>query len=447
MVLAALLCASTLLLAACGVDDTAVDPNLSDAADGALTPVLPAPTDDAEATTTSDTSVTTIQPTTDSSSTSSSSTAPSTVAAPETTATTLPTVPTIPTVPLERLDLDLELVATLSSPVGMASRPGSNDLFIIEQRGRIVRLPGGQAEGADTTLDIRGEVSLGNEQGLLGLAFSPDGQRLFINYTQPSGATVISSWGMEGDIVDESSGAILLTIPQPQGNHNGGQLAFGPDGYLYIGMGDGGGGGDPGQHGQNPDTLLGSILRIDVDTDDGYLIPPDNPFIDGAAPEVFIWGIRNAWRFDFDDVTGDLWIGDVGQDRFEEVTVLRAADGASSGANLGWNATEGAEPFRGGTIPDNHVAPVITYGHANGRCSLTAGEVYRGSTSPRLYGTYLYSDFCSGEIFGYRVDDSGVPTRLDAPAVDQPSSFGTDADGEMYVLSRSGGVFRILESG
>jgi glucose/arabinose dehydrogenase len=349
-------------------------------------------------------------------------------------------------VALDRVDLGLELVATLSSPIGLASRAGSDDLFVIEQAGRIVRLPGGEGEGADTTLDIRGQVSTANEQGLLGLAFSPDGSTLFINMTDRRGDTVISRFVMVDSVANVESEEVLLTIPQPRANHNGGQLAFGPDGYLYIGMGDGGGGGDPGDHGQNPNTLLGSILRIEVDTAEGYGIPSDNPFSKGEAPEVFIWGVRNAWRFGFDSATGDLWIGDVGQDRFEEVTVLRAADGGGNGANLGWNEAEGTESYRGGTIPDGHVAPVITYGHASNRCSSTGGEVYRGGGIPGLAGSYIYGDFCTGEIFGYRVDESAEPSRLDLRAVDRLSSFGLDAAGEIYVLSGSGGIFRIVSA-
>ena len=320
-----------------------------------------------------------------------------------------------------------------------------DSLFIVEQQGRIVRLPDGLADGADTALDLRGQVSRGNEQGLLGLAFSPDGGRLFVNFTDNAGTTTIARYDMAGNAVDPASVEIILTIPQPAGNHNGGQLAFGPDGFLYIGNGDGGGGGDPFANGQNPNTLLGSILRIDVSGASGYTVPASNPFVNGGgAPEVWAWGIRNAWRFGFDSGSGDLWVGDVGQDRFEEVTVLRAADGGGNGANLGWNATEGAESFRGAAIPADHVAPIVSYAHTNGRCSITGGEVYRGSAIPSLEGTYLYGDFCSGEVFGLRADGSERAIRLNIPVVSQLTSFALDAAGEAYVLSRSGGVFRIV---
>ena len=373
------------------------------------------------------------------SSTSSSSTSTTTT----TTTTTTTAAPNPATRGLPDIGLELELVASLSSPVAFATRPGSPDVFIAEQGGRIVRLPGGAAAGADTTLDIRGSVSLGNEQGLLGLAFAPDGQRLYVNYTNPAGSTIIARYAMSGN--SAGSPEILMTIPQPFGNHNGGQLAFGPDGLLYIGLGDGGSSGDPEGNGQDPNTLHGSILRIDVAPGTGYAIPASNPFANGGgAPEIFAWGIRNAWRFGFDSANGDLWIGDVGQNRMEEVTVLRS--GTGSGANLGWNLTEGTESFRGLDAPAGHVGPIITYAHASGRCSITGGEVYRGSAIAGLGGTYLYGDFCTGEVFGFRANGQGNPQRLDLQPVDQLTSFGIDSTGEVFVLSRSGGVFRLVEA-
>ena len=303
-------------------------------------------------------------------------------------------------------------------------------------------MPDGTAAGADTTLDIRGSVSLGNEQGLLGLAFSPDGGRLYTNHTNTSGTTVITRYTMSG--TSATAAEVLLTVSQPFGNHNGGQLAFGPDGFLYIGMGDGGSSGDPQGNGQNPNSLHGSILRIDVSGASGYTIPSSNPFVDGGgAPEVFIWGIRNAWKFGFDPANGDLWIADVGQDRQEEVTVLRS--GTGSGANLGWNLVEGTESFRGLAAPAGHVGPIIAYSHGSGRCSITGGEVYGGSGIPGFAGTYVYGDFCTGEVFGFRTNGNGNPQRLDLAAIDQLTGFGVDLNGEIFILSRSGGVFKLTE--
>lgn len=368
-----------------------------------------------------------------------------TTAAPGTTETTTTVAPPTTNAAarvLPDIELGLEVVASLTSPIAFATRPGTTDIFIAEQRGRIVRLPNGGADGAGTTLDIRGTVSLGNEQGLLGLAFSPDGGRLYTNHTNTAGSTVITRYTMSGTAA--TGAEVLLTIGQAFGNHNGGQMAFGPDGYLYIGMGDEGSGGDPNGNGQNPNTLHGSILRIDVSGASGYTIPADNPFADGGgAPEVFIWGIRNAWRFGFDSANGDLWIADVGQDRVEEVTVLRS--GTASGANLGWNLIEGNESFRGSPAPAGHIGPTITYAHGSGRCSITGGEVYRGSEIAGLAGTYLYGDFCTGEVFGFRVNNQTGPQRLDLQSVDQLTSFGVDLAGEIYVLSRSGGVFKLTE--
>ena len=429
-----------LLLASCGDSSPSVAADEPTDADGEPTPVLPAPTTSAERTTSAEP----VEPAEDSTSTSDAATTtfPPTTAAPTTAAPTTTAPLEISSTPLESVALDLELIATLSQPVGLASRPGTDDLFVVEQAGRIVRLPNGGAEGADTTLDLRGTVSGGNEQGLLGLAFSPDGNELYVNFTDADGDTNVARYQMAGTVAAVDTVEVLMQIEQPRGNHNGGGLAFGPDGYLYIGMGDGGGGGDPLQHGQNTNTRHGAVLRIDVSSANAYAIPVDNPFTGGEAPEVFAWGIRNAWRFAFDSVTDDLWIADVGQDRFEEVTVLRAADGGGNGANLGWNQTEGNETYRSGVIPEDHVAPVITYAHG-GRCSITGGEVYRGSVIPELYGTYIYGDFCSGEVFGYRVDESGSPVVLDVPKISQLSSFGRDNNGDVYALSRGGGVYRI----
>ena len=451
-------------LAGCGADVPVVDESAGTGTEtGELTEVAPAPatsdSDDdgadddvaADAESSSDAVVTedeaavpetnattTVEPTTTIEETT------TTTATTTTTTTTTTTVPEISTASLETVGLEVELVATLSRPVGIAPRPGSSDLFVIEQSGRIVRLPQGFADGADTTLDLRGQLSGGNEQGLLGLAFDPAGERLYVNYTDGAGTTNIVRYDMAGNTADAASAEVLLAIEQPLANHNGGHLAFGPDGFLYIGMGDGGGGGDPFDHGQNPNTLHGAILRIDVSDATGYSIPADNPFVDGAAPEVFVWGIRNAWRFGFDSANGDLWIGDVGQNRFEEITVLRDADGGGNGANLGWNAFEGSEPFSGGDAPVGHVGPIVTYAHTGGRCSITGGEVYRGGDIPGLSGTYLYGDFCTGEVFGYRVDASATATRLDLPAISSVSSFGLDNGGVPYVISRTGGVFRIV---
>ncbi len=360
-----------------------------------------------------------------------------------TTTTTSTSTSTIPDVPLERISLGLAPVSDLSGPVAAAVHPGTRELWVVEQRGRIVRLG---SDGAEAVLDIANRISTGNEQGLLGIAFSPDGSAMFTNHTDGNGDTIISRFAITDRSVDAGSELTIMGIAQPRGNHNGGQLAFGPDGYLWIGLGDGGGGGDPFETGQDTGSLLGSILRIDVSNstaDTPYTIPADNPFVDGAAPEVFVWGIRNAWQFSFDPANGDLWVADVGQDRFEEVTVARAADGRGNGANFGWNEMEGAEPYRSGTEPADHVRPIVTYAHTNDRCSITGGQVYRGAAIPTLVGTYVFGDFCTGEIFGIRADGSTGLVELDIGRVGQLSNIVTDASGELLTISRGGQINRI----
>lgn len=343
-----------------------------------------------------------------------------------------------------RTPIDLELIASVSSPVAIIAAPGSNDLWVAEQAGRVLRLPNGEGPAVDDVgVDLRQVVSSASEQGLLGLALAPSGERLFTYHTALSGASVVLRWDVQNGAVDPASATEIITVEQPARNHNGGHVVFGPDGYLWVGLGDGGAAGDPWGNGQNADTLLGSMLRLDV-SGDGYDIPADNPFVDGGgAPEAAVWGVRNPWRFSFDPATADLWIADVGQDRFEEITVLRRG-GEVLGANLGWNAREGDDAFRGGEEPAGHAAPFVDYGQTGGRCSVTGGEVYRGSEIPQLNGAYIFSDFCSGELLAVGTGDDAELHVLDTPNVSQPTSFGIDANGELLVLSKSGGIFRFV---
>ena len=344
---------------------------------------------------------------------------------------------------LSRVTLQLTELASLERPVAVIAHPSTGDLFIAEQTGRLIRR---RQDGAlSTIVDLSSSVSGGNEQGLLGLAFSPDMTQLYINLTDRDGDTIVGRYSADSaGIVDEASFEVVLTVDQPRANHNGGHIVFGPDGYLYIGLGDGGGGGDPLDAGQDPSTLLGSILRIDVSGDEGYSIPPDNPFVDGGgAPEVFLFGVRNPWRFSFDPVTGDLWVADVGQDRFEEVTYLPASQGAGLGANLGWNEMEGPAAYRSGVEPADHVPPLTGYTHADGRCSITGGDIYRGDAIPALSGAYVFADFCTGEVWAVDPNRGGELVLVDAPRISDPSGFGRDADGELLVLSRRGSVFAV----
>ena len=333
---------------------------------------------------------------------------------------------------------------------------GSARLFVALQPGEIVVFPGEQnAASALTFLDITGWVNdRGFEEGLLGLAFDPSysASGYFYVYYSASGPrrSVISRFSVSGDspnTADPSSEVILLQVPQPYSNHNGGQLVFGPDGYLYIGLGDGGDGGDPQENGQNRSTLLGSIIRIDVGSIDsvgGYAIPPDNPFAGdggGVRQEIWAYGLRNPWRFTFDRKTGNLWAADVGQDRYEEVDVIRP------GLNYGWNRMEGFHCFpQGGFECDQSglELPIAEYGREGG-CSITGGYVYRGSRLPSLYGAYVYGDFCSGKIWALRYDGTQVTEQLEL--VDSRlsiSSFGEDQSGELYILSFDDKIYRLV---
>jgi glucose/arabinose dehydrogenase len=346
---------------------------------------------------------------------------------------------------LSNVSVKLVKVATLDAPLGMATRTGDDALYVAEKGGRVMAIRGGTVDHTPV-LDIRSKVSTGSEQGLLGLAFSPDGTLLYVNYTDTGGDTNVVEYPMQGGRAVASSARRVLFIQQPFANHNGGNLVFGPDGYLYIGMGDGGSQGDPNGNGQNLEVLLAKMLRIDPRPSAGkpYSIPPDNPFVGraGARPEVWDYGLRNPWRYEFDRETGDLWIGDVGGSEREEIDVEPA--GSKGGRNYGWNVMEGTVPHTDNP-PANAVPPVSEYDHSGGRCTVVGGFVYRGSAIPDLVGAYLFADFCQGELRAF------VPPKGDATAkpvslgvtTNVPASFGQDQNGELYVLSLSGGVYRI----
>ena len=318
---------------------------------------------------------------------------------------------------------------------------GSERLFVIEKTGRIRILENDQLVDAPF-LDITDRVgSGGNEQGLLGLAFHPQyaqNGRFFVNYTDKSGKDTIARFQVSSDpnVADPNSEVKLLSIDDPFPNHNGGVLAFGPDGFLYAGLGDGGSAGDPFGNGQNTKALLGKILRLDVDSAEPYAVPADNPF----GNEVWAYGLRNPWRFSFDSSTGDLYIGDVGQNMWEEIDFLPA--GSPGGTNFGWNFREGAHDYKGGGQA-GMVDPVAEYSHQEGGCSVTGGYVYRGSM-PEWNGIYLYADYCTGLMWGL-INSGG--TWQSQPLFDLDvtiTSFGQDTAGELYILSDSGGVFRLV---
>ncbi len=284
----------------------------------------------------------------------------------------------------------------------------------------------------------------GLEQGLLGMAFAPWTDAVWVNYTDREGHTVVARIPLQEGRPQVSRLQVVLRIPQPAANHNGGCIRFGPDGMLYIGTGDGGRAGDPWGNAQNLEVLLGKILRLDV-RQVPYRIPPDNPLKDGEGRrEIWLWGLRNPWKFSFDRKTGDLWIADVGQDRWEEINRIPAGVG---GKNLGWNNREGRHPFRGASesTPDLW-DPVWEYDHREG-CSVTGGFVYRGRAIPDLYGWYVFGDFCSGKIWALCADCDTLRVRLLKDTQLRISSFGEDGAGELYVLDFARGVvYRLVPS-
>lgn len=360
---------------------------------------------------------------------------------------------------IEDARVSLHRVARVVDPVDAAARPGSHGLFIGTRPGRIFWVdPANTSRPPTLVLDISKDVDtqrakrgLGGEAGLLALTFSPDGDRLYVTYTGPgsksktSVAWTLVEFRMRGTDVDDASRRQLLSVRKQYPHHNAGDLAFGPDGYLYTAIGDGAPYGDLLSTGQEPTDLLGSILRLDPRPGDGrpYSIPPDNPFVDGdGAPEVWAYGVRNPWRLAFDRVTGDLWVADVGDREEEEINVLRAAEGGGRGVNLGWSVVEGTF-LRGDEEPDDHVAPVHAYKRRRPHCAIIGGFVYRGSAIPALRGAYLFSDYCAGDVRALRIDDADVTSRSLDVDVETPSSFAEGPDGEVYVISLKGGVYRI----
>jgi len=373
--------------------------------------------------------------------------ATTTTAAPTTAAPTTPTTTTTEPTPVDDITLALAEVANgFARPVFLTAPAGDDRLFVVEQEGRIQVLRGGTRLG--TFLDIATLVSTGGERGLLGMAFHPAypaDPRFYVNYTNRAGPTVVAEYRASADPnrADPGSGRVMLTIDQPYENHNGGMLAFGPDGYLYVGMGDGGSAGDPDGNGQDPASLLGSLLRIAVD-DVPYSVPDNGWGERGGAPEVWAKGLRNPWRFSFD---GDLlYLADVGQRNWEEINIAHID---SRLLDFGWNVMEGSQCFRADECDRRgRVLPVLEYAHEEGNCSVTGGYVYRGSALPELNGTYFYGDYCSGMIASFRHDLEGLYRLTDwtetLGAVPGLTSFGVDGRGELYLVAHSGTIYRLV---
>lgn len=352
--------------------------------------------------------------------------------------------------PLRRArGLALETVASgLEDPVYLTAPAGDPRLFVVEQSGRI-RIIRDRSVLPRPFIDLIALVGYGGERGLLSMAFHPryaQNGYFYVNYTDRSGDTRVERFrvGSDPDVADPSSRQLVIQIDQPYANHNGGHILFGPDGMLYIGMGDGGSGGDPHGHGQNRSTLLGDLLRIDVDSGSPYAIPPDNPFASspGMRGEIWAWGLRNPWRFCFDPPAGLLYIADVGQNQWEEINVVGARE---PGLNFGWNRMEGAHCYRSSCDPKGLVQPAVEYGHGDG-CSVTGGFVYRGSRIPGLLGHYVYADYCQGWIrsFLWRGGHVIQHRQWEIPNPGSILSFGEDSAGELYVLTGNGRVSRLV---
>lgn len=342
-----------------------------------------------------------------------------------------------------------KVVEGLNSPVYITSPPGDPRLFVVEQAGRIRILRDGNVV-ATPFLDIRSSVRSGGEQGMLSMAFHPDYRTngfFYVNYTDRNGDTHVERFKVtsNADVADASSAKLILKVDQPYANHNGGLVMFGPDGMLYIGMGDGGSGGDPHRNGQNPRALLGKLLRINVSRGEPYTIPVGNPYANGAggAPEVWATGMRNPWRFSFDRTAGLLFIGDVGQDRSEEVDVAPAN---RAGLNYGWNIMEGPRCYRTPSCDrDGLVMPALSYDHADGVCSVIGGYVYRGHRVPQIAGNYFYSDYCTGWIKSFRYDNGRAvdQKQWNVPHLGNVVSFGEDSSGELYIVGENGTIWKI----
>ena len=341
----------------------------------------------------------------------------------------------------------LTKLGDFEAPLYVTQPPRGNDIYVVEQGGIVRVLEEGRLRPTPF-LDLSGEITSGGEQGLLSLAFAPDyarSGRFYVDYTNLDGDTRVVAYrrlAAEPLRADPASARVVLRVDQPFDNHNGGLLLFGPDGNLYVGLGDGGSEGDPQRNGQDLSTLLGKILRIDPRPGGGYRVPAGNPFRDrpGARPEIYIYGVRNPWRFSFDR-GGELLIGDVGQNEFEEIDELAPADAA--GANLGWSAFEGDARYNEDQSAPGAIAPILTYTHEHG-CAVTGGYVVRDSQLRTLYGRYIYGDYCEGELRSFIPSTNGArDDRALGPRVPGLTSFGEDAAGRIYATSQEGAVYRL----
>ncbi|MFD0250445.1 PQQ-dependent sugar dehydrogenase [Streptomyces sp. NPDC048594] len=346
-----------------------------------------------------------------------------------------------PTTDASAPQVALTEVARATNPTAGAAGPG--DTVWIAERAGTVRVLNDTGLG-EPVLDISDETTTDGERGLLGVTFDDDFAHFYISYTDLQGTSTIDEFAVQDGTIQEDTRRTVLTQEQPESNHNGGDITFGPDGYLYIAFGDGGGGGDPDGNGQKLDTLLGKLLRIDPQGGTPYAVPEDNPFVGdpGARSEIWSYGLRNPWRFSFDAGSGDLLIADVGQSEWEEIDWAPAD--SKGGENYGWAQMEGTHPFRGGTEPANHVPPIHEYDRNGLGCSVTGGYVYRGQAIADLEGQYVYSDYCDGTLRSLEIDNGKVTAEHDLGVNGgEVVSFAQDTDGELYALAIGGTVWRV----
>jgi glucose/arabinose dehydrogenase len=343
-----------------------------------------------------------------------------------------------------------QVASGLDNPVYLTSPPGDSRLFIVEQPGRIRIIDNGQLV-ATAFLDIASRVGSGGERGMLSVAFHPQYKTngfFYVYFTATNGDIRIERFTVSpnANVANAASSKLILAVAHPRTNHNGGLATFGPDGMLYLGLGDGGGGGDPDLNGQNQATLLGKLLRIDVNTGDPYAIPSGNPFAGrtNARPEIWAMGLRNPWRYAFDRTAGKLYIADVGQSATEEVNV---ATSTSAGLNYGWNVLEGSACYNSTACnKSGFEIPVLEYAHVGAQCSITGGLVYRGNAMQELSGVYFYSDYCAGWVRSFKYDNGTAADQRewDVGNVGSVTSFGEDSAGELYMTSSNGRIYKFV---
>jgi len=365
--------------------------------------------------------------------------------------TTIVQTQTATPTPTKPVKATLSLVAKgLASPTSIVARPKDERLFVVERDGKVKIVTGSQIS-PETLIDLSSKVMSDNEMGLLGMVFHPKAadNRVFFNYIDKKRNTIISSFKMSSSsLIDPASEKVLVKLAQPYVNHNGGDLHFGPDGYLYIALGDGGSAGDPANRAQQLDNLFGKILRIDVDQGDPYAIPADNPFVStaGAKGEIWFYGLRNPWRFSFDQETNDIFIADVGQGDIEEIDLARSG---SKGQNFGWRCYEGNHDYnlKSCLAKDKYTFPIAEYDHSQNRCSVTGGYVYRGQLLPDLEGKYIYADFCGGQIYTATAVNESWQADLLLETDYQVSTFGQANNGELYLTDfATGNLYSLVAS-